>query len=253
MTKISINLKINSNLYLRDPQQTALGRKIIEHSILLIDEVGLECFNFKKLAGKIQSTEGSIYRYFENKHLLFLYLINWYWEWMKFRLDFHTMNIEDPSKRLKIALSVIVDTANRNTDVEFVDEMVLHRIVVAEGPKAYHNKTVDKENQEGFFLSYKSLCEKISEIIVDLVPDFPYPRALSSTLLEMANNQLYFAEHLPRLTDIRGDSESYSEKVVKLLEYFAFSLAQQTQSAQAKSNGNDPINMPAPSKENQRR
>ena len=69
---MSINIKIvlNEGLYVKEPQDSELGRKIIKHSILLIDKLGFESFTFKKLANEIQSTEASIYRYFENKHLL---------------------------------------------------------------------------------------------------------------------------------------------------------------------------------------
>ena len=64
---ISIQIKLNEKLYIRDPQDTKLGRKIIQHSILLIDEIGFEGFTFKKLAMRIGSTEASVYRYFEKK------------------------------------------------------------------------------------------------------------------------------------------------------------------------------------------
>lgn len=50
---ITIQMKLNERLYLRDPQDTKLGRKIIQHSILLIDEIGFEAFTFKKLADQI--------------------------------------------------------------------------------------------------------------------------------------------------------------------------------------------------------
>ena len=77
-----IQIQLNDNLYLRDPQETELGRNIVNNSIELIDEIGFEKFTFKKLATKIESTEASIYRYFENKHRLLIYLIAWYWNWI---------------------------------------------------------------------------------------------------------------------------------------------------------------------------
>ncbi len=222
MTTININLKINEGLYLKDPQMTQLGQNILKNSVLLIDELGLEHFTFGKLARAIPSTEASIYRYFENKHKLFVYLLNWYWEWMKFRIDFNTMNIEDPEQRLKIAISVIVDTARRNTSINFIDEDVLHRIVVSEGIKAYHHKSVDDDNAEGFFLAYKSLCRKIADIIIGYNPNFPYPKALASTLIESANNNIYFARHLPRLTDIENEGENEFGQIIQILECLAF-------------------------------
>ena len=220
---ITIQMKLNDGLYLRDPQDTKLGRKIIQYSIILIDEIGFESFTFKKLADRISSTEASIYRYFENKHLLLIYLLCWYWEWMKFRIDYNTMNIQDPKVKLKIAISSIVDTSRRNTSIEFVDEDVLHRIVVEEATKAYHTKQVDTENEHGFFLTYKSLNQKIADFISEVNPTFKYPRALASTILEMANNHIYFAQHLPSLTDVKiidGDLSPITE----LLEDFAYGL-----------------------------
>jgi len=220
---IKIQMKLNEKLYLRDPQATKLGKRIIQHSILLIDEIGLEDFTFKKLAKRIKSTEASIYRYFENKHVLLVYLLCWYWEWMKYQIDYNIMNINDPREKLRRAIRSIVHTSVRNTSIDFVDEDVLHRIVVAESTKGYHTKQVDAENKDGFFLTYKSLAKKIADIILEINPGHPYPRAVASTLLEMANNHIYFALHLPSLTDIQVKNENLSE-VEELLEYFAFSL-----------------------------
>ncbi|MCO6479035.1 MAG: TetR/AcrR family transcriptional regulator [Phaeodactylibacter sp.] len=220
MLKVTIELDINKNLYLKTPEETELGQRIVQHSILLIDEIGFESFTFKKLADRIGSTEASIYRYFENKHLLFVYLVNWYWEWMKFRVGFYTMNIAEPLDKLRAAIRVIVDTSQRSTSVDYVDTEALHRIMVTEGTKAYHKKNVDEENKEGFFLSYKALCGKLADIILEANPRFSYPRALASTLLETANNNIYFAQHLPRLTDIRFQP-GFLDEVVRMLYTFA--------------------------------
>lgn len=223
MAILAIELSINEKLFLRNPQRTALGRKILQNSILMIDELGMERFNFRHLAGRIGSTEASIYRYFENKQLLLVYLVNWYWEWMKFRIDMKVAHINAPREKLRMAICIIVDTAKRNTRVAFIDEDALHRIVVAEGSKAYHSKEVDEQNKEGFFLSYKSLCQKIADIILENNPSFPYPRALASNLLEMANNHIYFARHLPRLTEVDGQGDVLKQ-VEELLVYFAWKM-----------------------------
>lgn len=220
---IGIKFELNKHLFLRDPQETKLGRKIIKHSILLIDKIGIEAFTFKKLAEQMESTEASVYRYFENKHLLLIYIVSWYWEWVNYLIEINTLNIEDPESRLRIAISNIVDASKENPAIDYVNENVLHRIVIAEGTKAYHSKTVDEENKEGLFLNYKQLAEKVAAIISEVNPDFPYPRALASNLFEMANNQIYFAQHLPRLTDIKVQKDDFCE-VEKMLTYFTFQL-----------------------------
>lgn len=53
----SIQIKVNPNIYLRDPQETPLGKNIIKQGILLMDEIGLERFTFKKLGERIPCTE----------------------------------------------------------------------------------------------------------------------------------------------------------------------------------------------------
>ncbi|MBT8218315.1 MAG: TetR/AcrR family transcriptional regulator [Bacteroidia bacterium] len=228
MKTFAVQIKINPNLHLRDPQSTELGRRIIEYSVKLIDEYGLEGFTFKKLSKAIDSNEPSIYRYFENKHQLFVYLLNWYWEWLIIRIDINTLNVQNPLERLKIALNIIVDSANRNTEIEFVDEDILHKIVVREGAKGYHHKGVDEYNQEGFYLAYKQLCESIADILLEINPEFPYPRALASTLIESANNNLYFARHLPRLTDLNAKDGDLSEQVKEMIIFFTMGLIQGT-------------------------
>jgi AcrR family transcriptional regulator len=220
---VNIHIQLNENLYIRDPQDTRLGKQIIQASIYLIDEIGFEDFTFKKLAIRINSTEASIYRYFENKHRLLVYLLCWYWEWMKYLIEVNTTNITDPSKKLEIAISTIVDAALRQEAIDWVDEDVLHRIVVAEAAKAYHTKQVDEQNKQGFFLTYKALNKKISELILEINPQFMYPKALASSLLEMANDQIHFARHLPSLTDIRVAQDDYAQ-VKKLLYTFVFNV-----------------------------
>ena len=59
-------------------------------------------------------TEASVYRYFENKHMLLLYLVSWFWEWVSYLIDIHTNNISDPSQKLKIIISTLVYASKDN-------------------------------------------------------------------------------------------------------------------------------------------
>jgi len=222
---ISIKFNLNSNLYQRDPQETDLGRRIIEHSIKLICKLGFENFTFKKLADNIHSTEASVYRYFSNKHTLLVYLVNWYWEWVRYLIDYNTVNINDPVEKLNIALETIIESSKSNSIIDYVDENLLHHIIIAESTKAYHTKEVDEENKEGYFYTYKALCKDLAHIILAVNPHYPYPRALSTTLLETANDQLFFIRHLPSLSDIKKeDIKESPEPLKKLLKHFCFTL-----------------------------
>ena len=220
---IVIKISLNQGLYLKEPQDSVLGRKIIQHSILMISDIGFETFTFKKLAQEINSTEASIYRYFENKHLLLLFLVSWYWEWVTYLIDINTINIDDPKKKLKIMINSFVSASKENLSVEYVNESKLHDIIIAEGNKAYHTKEVDEENSKGFFKSYKSLAAMVSDVILEINPSFKYPFALATNLFEMSNNHIYFAKHLPRLTDIEVKENEFDE-VEKMLNYFTDKL-----------------------------
>lgn len=220
---IEIKMSLNEGLYLKEPQDSKLGRNIIKHSILMIDEFGFECFNFKKLAQEINSTETSIYRYFENKHLLLLFLVNWYWEWVSYLIKINTMNVDAPKKRLQIIIHSFVAASKDNPGVVYVNESKLHNIVISEGMKAYHTKEVDEENSKGFFKSYKTLAKSVSNVISEINPKFKYPFALATNLFEMSNNQIYFAKHLPKLTDISIEKDEISE-VEDMLNYFVEKL-----------------------------
>ena len=103
----SVKIAINDKIFLKDPESSDLGKKIIEHSILMIHEIGFEKFTFKKLGEVIKSNESSIYRYFENKHKLLLYLASWYWGWLEYQLVFSTNSIGDPSKKLEKAIEIV--------------------------------------------------------------------------------------------------------------------------------------------------
>lgn len=200
-----LKLQMNENLFLKDPQDTELGRKIVHHSIQLIDELGLEAFTFKKLSLEIDSTEASIYRYFENKHKLLVYLITWYWTWLEYRIEFETNNLPDPYLRLKKAIQLITEKKNYDDSFPDVDETALQRIIINESDKTYLTKQVDTDNQYGLFKGFKSICGKVAEIVIDINPNYDFAHSLVSASLQAAHQQLFFADHLPSLTD-------YSEK-----------------------------------------
>ncbi|PZR39190.1 MAG: TetR family transcriptional regulator [Azospira oryzae] len=214
--------QLSPNLYLKDPHETELGRNIIQQSIALLDELGFEDFTFKKLATEINSTETSIYRYFENKHKLLIYLIDWYWTWLEYRIDHQVSNIKDPSERLKACLLQLTEEKVFDINVAYVDERALERIVSSEFEKTFLTKQVDADNKEGLFMPYKSLCKKIASIIKQVSPGYEYPHSLASTVLLMVKHQLYYAQHLPALSDIKYDPKKHHKRLYRLLENLVF-------------------------------
>ncbi len=217
-----IQITLNEKIFVKDPLDTELGKRIIFSSINLIDELGFEAFTFKKLGSKINSTEASIYRYFTNKNQLLSYLISWYWSWLHYQLIFQTNNINDPQQCFRIALRLFTEPIQMDDSFKHVDEQALHRIVVSESSKAYLRKEVDKDNKDGYHSSYKRLVKAVADIVRKMNPSYPYAESLVSTVIEGAHHQAFFAEHLPTLTNVNqsGNSleEFFSQLVLKTIQ-----------------------------------
>lgn len=220
----SIKIKLNEKLYLRNPEDTELGRKIIGTSVVMIDELGFEQFTFKKLATQIESTEASVYRYFENKHKLLVYIISWYWVWLEFQLSFRTNNIKSPTERLKIIIKILSESQRDDPDTD-LNEAALYRIVVSESSKVYLTKDVDAANKDGLYREYKKLCKIIAEVILEINPTYKYANSLVSTIVEASHDQVFFAKHLPSLTNIKVIGDDYSQ-LEDYLEHLLFSAIQ---------------------------
>lgn len=203
-----ISITVSASVYLKDPESSALGRRILAGAIDLLDGTGLEQFTFGKLARHIGSTEASVYRYFENKHQLLLYLVMWYWGWMEYRLVFRLANVEAAEDRLRRSIHLLTEEVVEDSDFTHINEVKLSHIVVAESMKAFLTREVDLDNEDGAFAYYKQLVDRVSNIVLEINPTFAYPHMLVSTIIEGGHLQRFFAQHLPRLTDSREGEDS---------------------------------------------
>ena len=217
---------MNEDLFLRNPEHTVLGRNIIKHSIQLIAQHGFEAFTFKKLAEDIGTTEAGIYRYFENKHLLLIYIIAWYWGWLEFQISFQTNNITNPVVKLKKVIKLLATTVEDDATTSYVNESLLYQIVISEGSKAYLTKQVGEDNKHQFFKPYKDLCAIVGDIILACNPKYKYPKSLATTIIEMAHFQNFFMNNLPSLTDF-GKNKTESE-IILFLNELVFSSVKKT-------------------------
>jgi len=218
----NVSIKVNENVYLKNPENSDLGRKILSSSIDLIDDIGFEKFTFGKLAKLIKTSEASIYRYFDSKHKLLLYFASWYWRWMEFSLVFKLANIESADERLIRTIKFLTQKVEIDDSFLHINEVKLNSIIINEVSKVYLTKDVDKENKDGIYSSYKQLVSRVSDIILEINPNYQYSHMIVSTVVEGAHSQRYFAEHLPRLTDvIEGEdavAKFYTELVFKAIK-----------------------------------
>ena len=203
----NIIISVNKKLFVKNPESTELGKKIIENSIILIDEIGFENFTFKKLGERINSNESSIYRYFESKHKMLLYLSSWYWGWIEYKLAFATINIDNPIERLKRGIIVVTEKIEDDVITLHVNESILNKIIIQEFTKTLLTKEVDDENKEGFFLVYKRVINRIVEMIQDVNPNYEYAKSLASSIVEGSLHQHFLMNHLTTITNCNDENK----------------------------------------------
>lgn len=216
----NMKMEVHDNLYLKEPFSSELGSSIVQKGAVLIQDLGMENFTFKKLAVHIGVTEAAVYRYFENKHMLLLYLTAWYWAWMEINYVYSTANLESSKARLSIAMRLIVNgpVFTKNIHINPAD---LRSIVVNESLKGYLTKTVDAEHESGIFAQVYSFGERISELIFEINPSYPYPKTLAYTVMESSLLHAFNARHLPGMTEQSLDSENrlvfFEDLIVKAI------------------------------------
>ncbi len=217
-----LSFDVNNAIYQKNPENSELGKKIVKESIDLINKLGFEAFTFKKLATEIGTTEASIYRYFLNKHRLLLYILNWYWLYLDFLIETQLNNLSDPKQKIKLIIHILTQDFDDTNDGLEYNKHFLHNIVISESSKVYLTNEIDEINKSKVFKPYKDLCAKIASNLSLYNKKYPYSKSLSSTLVETAHCQQYFALHLPGLTDINPKNKKLF--VATFMEDFVFRI-----------------------------
>jgi AcrR family transcriptional regulator len=200
-----LKISVHDKIFIKDPETSELGKRIIEQGIILICEIGFENFTFKKLGVKIGSNESSIYRYFENKHKLLLYLSSWYWAWLEYQLVIETFSIANSREKLEKAITILTRTIEEDSSFSHINETLLYKIIVNESSKSFLTKEVDIENKEGYFEIYKRLITRLAQMIIGVKPDFKYGLSLASTIIEGGLHQHFLREHFPSITNCENE------------------------------------------------
>lgn len=211
MEKLLKNLiiRVPEALFLKNPESSELGKRIVRQGIIQIDELGFEHFTFRKLSQSLGSPESTLYRYFENKHMLLVYLSSWYWSWMEYQITLSIANVKSSEVKLQAAVEVLTQRQKESEVLPHIPFPALQRIMIAESSKSFQTKEIDRENKDGHFQAFKSLVTRISGLIEEYNSFYPHPCSLASLLLIGIHQQRFLQEHMPTIGDIEsGNSEA---------------------------------------------
>ena len=217
----NIKIEVPNGLFLKDPESSELGKKIIQHSIELLNEIGFENFNFKKLGEHIGSNESSVYRYFESKHKLLTYLCSWYWLWLEHQLLIETHSIKNSKEKLIKAIEVVTKTSKEDKNFSHINEILLNKIIINENSKSFLTKNVDTKNKEGFFLPYKRVVKRLAHIITEYNPNYKFALSLASAVTVGALHQHFLSSHFSTITncsDTVSPTEFYKNLIINTLK-----------------------------------
>ncbi|MCF8273483.1 MAG: TetR/AcrR family transcriptional regulator [Flavobacteriaceae bacterium] len=217
----TIKIAVPEKIYIKDPESSELGKKIIEKSIIQINDIGFDNFTFKKLGAIIGSNESSIYRYFESKHKLLLYLTSWYWAWIEYQVVLETYSLSNDEEKLKKAIQIVTRTTKEDSNISHVNEVILNRIIINENSKSFLTQEVDQENKEGYFIIYKRLVHRLKDMILQINPHYKFASSLASTIIEGSLHQHFLKDHFSSITDCNNDEDTltfFSQLTINILK-----------------------------------
>jgi len=180
-------------------------------------EIGFDKFTFKKLGVIIGSTESSIYRYFESKHRLLMYLTSWYWSWIEYKIVFATINVQSAETKLIECIKILTQPIKEDVTFSHINEVLLDEITRTESVRTYHVNDVDACEKKGFYDGYKNVVRRVSDLITEMNSSYGCPHMLVSTMIEGAHQQKFFSEHIPSLTDVKKDDTVITEFYTQLV------------------------------------
>lgn len=211
-------VSLDKALYAKDPVSSDIGKDILRESVKILAREGLEAFTFKKLATAMSSTETTVYRYFNNKHQLVMYLSSWYWTQLEWKIVFATANIPDPKEQLLRVVEVLSEKAHHDPRSSIVNEELVQKIVTRDAFKVFEISWESDAQKKGYYKAFQDLNDRIADIIHRCDKTYKFSRALATTLVETAQRQMCFRNDLPHLTDV-GKSEKQTQEFLNSLVY----------------------------------
>lgn len=212
---IHIEPNLPAGLYLRNPMNSELGRQLVIDAAAMIGAEGLGTFTLLKLARRVGCTEASVYRYFSSKQQLLHYLLNLYWAYLTFSLEYHFKKHKSPKKQLREAIEFI---SNPDLD-EFADKHLfnaLEQVALAEGVGVHMRPAITDDISRGHLTYYMEMVSTVSNLISSAYPAYTFPRSLAVTIIDAAIQQQFYRLHQVPFAD-QSCKENISGFLLSLL------------------------------------
>jgi AcrR family transcriptional regulator len=195
-----VELSLPKGLFVRDPHSSELGKMLVYTAAKMIGETGIEAFTLLKLAKNIGCTEATVYRYFTGKHQLLYYLMNLYWGYVLFCIEYHIKGEKSDIKRLNKAIDILLDPNIDDFSAPGTGDL-LKSVAIGEGIRIHLRPEVSQEIEQGKLKYYVELVELFEHLIGKAHPGYSYSRSLAGTLIDASLQQIFYQIHNTPLTD----------------------------------------------------
>lgn len=213
----AFKVKVNSGIYLKDPDTSAIGRAMVREGLVMMESIGLDQFTFKKLSEQIGSPESSLYRYFENKVNLLFYLLSAYWSWQEYRVVMSVLNMAPGKKKVHKAIEVILSTPDEQAQLDELPLAVLYRLAERESIRVFVQNNAAHAFPPEFFHSFDRLHGRFVTMLKEINPDYSCSEALISVLLDAIHLQKYFRRAGTTRTDLPDGTPEQADFFFHLL------------------------------------
>lgn len=214
---LNIQVKVDKRLYVNDPFNSDLGRKIIAEGTVQLNQIGVEKFTFRKLAKKTSCTEAAVYRYFENKYKLLNYIISWYYGWLEYHIVFTVNQKEEPSEKIDKLIELLTEPVETDPNVKDISNKDVHELVIRENIKVIHTVITDEElDKQGYSFAFNNIINRIQSLLEQLSCDPKTSRSLASFIFFQSQQMSFLSRH--RKTLVNNDHEGFKKYIADMVK-----------------------------------
>ena len=193
---------ISGRLFQLDPLASPKSVDLLEESIDLLFNVGIEGLNLHMLAERLGVPLSYVHKYFQDKFRLTAYLNEFYWHWLSHWISRFQLRTTSAKHRLIISIQCL---CHEYTPLQEIQEPFIYPLYISlireplKQDAFFTEGLIDLEYNRG----YRKLALIFKDTIEELNPDYPYAYSFASTIIESFKHYSYAIQFMnePNLAD----------------------------------------------------
>ncbi|MCS6823062.1 MAG: hypothetical protein NZ529_02115 [Cytophagaceae bacterium] len=209
MEQTLTKVKLNKNLYLRNPYQPEYGGEIVPKRLRICAKFGVESFIYETPTLYVYLTEAFIYRYFTNKYNLTLTTsLDWRYFTSGIQLKTHYFSSRTLNRLGAPGMTFFM--------TKHIIDSHTSEMAIPEPGKSYVTTKAEQAIKENVFTENKNLCTLIAHVVLEKNHSYIYPKTSENPYTQATHLQMYFNLLVPDVSDIK-----HRGKRIRIRYYFS--------------------------------